>query len=164
MKTQQVVRFPTIGLVIVAAILLTALVFAAFMPLAWSLISAPRSQSSIQADPLEVVNHFHSAINSDDIDAVLALFADDAIVTDSAGVIEGVEEIRNWALYSQRMTGLRLTNIKSQVDGEKVFWLDTALNGPEIDNSSYVLRWEASIRDGKIQSLDVSPMYMPDRK
>lgn len=164
MNTHQVLRFPRIGLVFVAAILLAALVFAAFMPLGWALVSAPRSSSPIQADSLEAVNHFHSAVNSGDVDTLLTLFAEDATVTDRGTVIAGIDEIRNWALYSQRMDGLRLTTIRSEIDGEKVIWLDSAYNGPELENRYYILRWEAIIREGKIQSLVVTPRYMPDLK
>ena len=164
MNTHQVLRFPRIGLVLVAAILLAVLVLAAFMPLGWTLVNAPRSSSSIQADSLEAVNHFHSAINSGDVDTLLTLFAEDATVTDRGTVIAGIDEIRNWALSSQRMDGLRLTTIHSEIDGEKVIWLDTAHNGSELEDRYYILRWEAAIREGKIQSLDVTSRYMPDLK
>jgi len=58
-------------------------------------------------DPLSMVTTFHNAINSDDVDAVLAMFAEDAIVIDNGSVIEGKELIRAWALHSRRMAGTR---------------------------------------------------------
>ena len=54
MNTHQVLRFPRIGLVFAAAILLAVLVLGAFMPLGWALVNAPRSSSPIQADSLEL--------------------------------------------------------------------------------------------------------------
>jgi hypothetical protein len=60
-------------------------------------------------DPLSLVTTFHNAINSDDVDAVLALFADDATVNDNGSVIEGKELIRDGALHSQRTAGTRRT-------------------------------------------------------
>ena len=78
--------------------------------------------------------------------------------------MEGSEEIRKWAFYSQRMGGLQLTGMHSEMEGEKIIWLDAAHNGLEVKSTYYILRWEALIRDGKIQSLTVMPRFAPDRK
>ena len=104
-------------------------------------------------DSLSTVDTFHSAINSDDVDTALALFADDAIVVDGQSVIQGKDEIRNWVLYSQRMAGLRLRKLNSAMNGEKISWLDIAHDGPKIQYQLYLLRWEALIQDGKIHHL-----------
>ena len=104
-------------------------------------------------DSLSTVDIFHSAINSDDVDAALALFADDAIVVDGESVIQGEDEIRNWVLYSQRMAGLRLRQLNSAMNGEKVSWLDIAHDGRKIQYQLYLLRWEALIQEGKIHYL-----------
>jgi len=115
-------------------------------------------------DPLSMVDVFHQAINSDDVDALLVLFADDAIVVDNGLVIDGKELIRDWALHSERMSGLRLTLFHSEQNEENIIWLDKAHNEPEVQNRYYILRWEALIRDGKIQSLAAMPRYWPDQK
>jgi hypothetical protein len=115
-------------------------------------------------DPLSLVDVFHQTINSDNADALLVLFADEAVVIDNGSVIEGKELIRDWALHSQRMAGLRLTMLKSELDGEKVIWLDGANKEQETGHSSYLLQWEAIIREGKIQSLAAMPRYRPDLK
>ena len=115
-------------------------------------------------DPLSMVDVFHQTINSDDVDALLVLFADDAVVIDNGSVIDGKELIRDWALHSQRMSGLRLTILKSELDGEKVIWLDEAYQEHETGHGSYLLKWEVIIRDGKIQSLAAMPRYWPDQK
>ena len=104
-------------------------------------------------DSLSTVDTFHSAINGDDVDSALALFADDAIVVDGQSVIQGKDEIRNWVLYSQRMAGLRLRKLNSAVNGETISWLDIAHDGPKIQYQLYLLRWEALIQDGKIHYL-----------
>jgi len=153
MNTKQVSRLQMFTVVIAEAIMLLACISPALIP-----GDAP------SVDPLSMVNTFHDAINSDDIDAALALFADDAVVIDNGSVIEGKEQIRDWALLSQRMAGLRLTMLNSEMDGEKVIWLDTAQNGLEVEHVIYLLRWEAIIRDGKIQSLAAMPRYRPDLK
>jgi limonene-1,2-epoxide hydrolase len=149
MKAHRVLRIPLMELVIVALILLTI----------WQ-----DSQAPIYAESSETINTFHSAINSDDVDAVLALFAEDATVIDSGSVIHGRDEIRDWALHSQRMAGLHLRLIHSQMVGEKVFWNDLAHNGPEVQHLSYILRWMAIIQKGKIKSIMVSLMPIPDGK
>ena len=164
MNTNRVLRIPMIELVIVALILLAAGGLALLFSVAWPLIHMPAVQSPIQADPLEMVTAFHSAINNEDVDAMLALFTDDATIIDSGAVIQGKEQIRNWVLHSQRMADLRLTEVHSEIEGEKIIWLDTAHNGPEAKSRYYILRWEALIQDGKIQSLVAMPRYMPDVK
>jgi hypothetical protein len=62
------------------------------------------------------------------------------------------------------MAGLRRLLIHSQVVGEKVFWNDLAHNGPEMQHISYILHWIAVVQKGKIKSLTVSLMPMPDGK
>ena len=153
MNTRQVSRLQLFVFVIATAMILVACISQALIPSA-----AP------PMDPLSLVTTFHNAINSDDVDAMLALFADDATVTDNGLVIEGRKDIRNWILYSQRMTGLRLTLFHSEQNEENIIWLDKAHNGSEVQNRYYILRWEGLIRDGKIQSLAAMPRYMPDLK
>jgi len=153
MNTRQVSRLQLFVFVIATAMTLVACISQALIP-----GDAP------PMDPLSLVTTFHNAINSDDVDAVLALFAEDAVVIDNGSVIEGKEPIRDWALYSQRMAGLRLTMLNSEIDGEKVIWLDEAYQEHETGRGSYLLKWEAIIRDGKIQSLAAMPRYWPDLK
>jgi len=153
MNTRQVSRLQLFVFVIATAMILVACISQALIPSA-----AP------PMDPLSLVTTFHNAINSDDVDAVLALFADNAVVVDNGLVIEGKELIRDWALHSQRMAGLRLTLFHSEQNEENIIWLDRAHNEPEVQNRYYILRWEALIRDGKIQSLAAMPRYWPDLK
>jgi Ketosteroid isomerase homolog len=104
-----------------------------------------------------MVDTFHTAVNTEDVDAVLALFAEDAVVVDGGYVMQGRDEIRNWVLYSTRMAGLRLTKLNSALDGEKVIWLDIAHDGPKVEYRLYILRWEALIQEGKINTLTAIP-------
>jgi hypothetical protein len=164
MNANRVLRIPMIELVIVTLMLLAVGGLAILISVAWPLIHVPSGQSPIQADPLKMVNVFHDAVNSDNLDATLALFTEDAIIIDGETIFQGREEIRKWVLYSQRMAGLRLLLINSRVADEKVFWNDLAHNGPEVQHISYILRWMAVIQKGKIQSLTVSLLPMPDAK
>ena len=164
MNMHRVLRTPRIEWVMVVLSLFVVGGLALLISVAWPLIHAPSSQATIPADPLEVVRVLHSSINSNDANALLDLFAEDAVVTVDGSVFEGKDAIRYWVLHSKRMSGLHLRLIDSQVAGEKVFWYDLADNGPGIQDRSYVLRWMAVVQKGKIKSLTVSLMPMPDGK
>jgi hypothetical protein len=153
MNTRQVSRLQLFVFMIATVMILVACISQALIP-----GDAP------PMDPLSLVTTFHNAINSDDIDAVLALFAEDAVVIDNGSVIEGKELIRAWALHSQRVAELRLTMLNSEMDGDKITWLDEAYKEQETGHGSYLLKWEATIREGKIQSLAAMPRYRPDLK
>ena len=153
MNTWKVSRMQMFALLIAAAANLVACISPAL-----------RRGDAPPMDPSSMVDVFHQTINSDDVDALLVLFADDAVVIDNGSVIEGKELIRDWALNSQRMTGLRLTLLNSEMDGETITWLDTAHNGVEVEQFPYIMKWEATIREGKIQSLAAMPRYWPDQK
>jgi hypothetical protein len=152
MNTRKVSRLQLFVLVIATAMTLVACISQALIP------------GAAPMDPLSMVDVFHQTIKSDDVDALLVLFADDAVVIYNGSVIEGKELIRDWALHSQRMSGLRLTMLRSEMEAEKVIWLDTARNGPEVEHGLYFMQWEATIREGKIQSLAAMPRYWPDQK
>lgn len=51
---------------------------------------------------------------------------------------------------------------EEEIDGDKAVWLDVAHNGPEVEHISYIIKWEAIIRDGKIQSLSGMPRYLAE--
>jgi SnoaL-like protein len=119
--------------------------------------TAPTRANAAALDTLSTVDTFHYAVNSDDVDTVLALFAENAVVVDGESVMQGRDEIRNWVLYSPRMAGLRLTKLNSAMDGEKVIWLDIAHDGPKVEYRLYIVRWEALIQEGKIHSLTAIP-------
>ena len=142
MNTRQIPRLPLVAFAIVTSMLLVACTSSGLAPVKVAAV-----------DSLSTVDTFHSAINSEDVDTVLALFSEDAVVIDGESVMQGKDEIRNWVLYSQRMAGLRLTKLNSARSGEKVSWLDIAHDGPNVEYRLYVLRWEALIQEGKIHSL-----------
>lgn len=127
-------------------------------------ISFPSALTTEDSEPLDVVNAFHTAINSHDIDAAMTLFTEDAVVTDKGQVSEGQDQIRTWLQYSQMETGLRLEMIHSQVSGEKVFWHDMVYNLSREKYVPNILRREAIIQKGRIKSLSISFLPMPDGK
>jgi hypothetical protein len=151
-------------LVIVALILLAVGGVAILISVAWPLIQVLSGPSPIQADPLEMVDAFHAAVNSENVESSLALFAEDATVHDNGSVFQGRDEIRNWVLYSQRMAGLHLTRLHSEMHGKKVTWIDAAYTGREVQHRIYILRWMVVIQKGQIKFLTVSLLPMPDGK
>jgi len=153
MNTWKVSRMQMFALLIAATANLVACISPALIP-----------GNALPMDPLSMVDVFHQTVNSDDVDTLLVLFADDAVVVDNGLVIEGKELIRDWALHSERMAGLRLTLFHSEQNEENIIWLDKAHNGPEVEQVPYILQWEAIIREGKIQSLAAMPRYWPDLK
>jgi hypothetical protein len=150
--------------VIVALILLSVAGVAMLIIAIRPLIYGPLVQRSNQPDPWEVVNALHAAINSSNVDELLAMFSDNAEISDNESPIQGGSQIRDWALYSERMAGLHLKMFHSEMHGEKLIWLDKAYTGSEAQNRYFILRWEAVIAQGKIQSLVVTPRYLPDLK
>ena len=146
MNTSHVPRLLFITFVTIPFLLLTACIQ-----------SESTSNNNSPIDSLSMVDTFHTAVNTEDVDAVLALFAEDAVVVDGGYVMQGRDEIRNWVLYSTRMAGLRLTKLNSALDGEKVIWLDIAHDGPKVEYRLYILRWEALIQEGKINTLTAIP-------
>lgn len=164
MNHSRVLHIPMRKSTIAALILFLAGGFAVWIIISWPLLQFPLGQAPSQVEPWEVVDDLHAAINSNNVDQALALFANSATITENKTAINGKSQIQNWVLYSKRMAGLHLKMFHSEMDGEKLIWLDTAYNGPEGQNRYYILRWEAVIIEGKIQSLVVMPRYMPDLK
>src|SRR5574341_1233507 len=105
MNTHRVLRIPTMKLVIVALILLAVGGLAILVSIAWPLIHVRVGQSPIQADSLQMVNVFHSAINNDNVDTMLALFTEDATIIDSGSAIQGKGQNRNWEWLSFKKVG-----------------------------------------------------------
>lgn len=160
MNTGQASRFPVMSLAIVTLILFTAGAGVLSIAIAWPLIHVP----SGQADPWQVVNDFHAAVNTNNVDAALVLFTDRAVISENKSRIDGRDQIRNWVLSSERMAGLHLKMVHAERQGEKLIWLDSAYNGPEGEGRYYILRWEAVLAAGKIQSLVVMPRVLPGLK
>src|SRR5512138_1919276 len=118
MNTHRVLRIPIVERMIVTLILLTAGGVTILMAVVWPLIHVPPGQAPSQVDPWEIVNDFHVAINSNNVDEALALFTDNATITDNKSPINDRYQIRNWILYSNQMAGLQLKMFHSEMDGD----------------------------------------------
>ena len=121
------------------------------------------SDTDSTMNPLATVDALHQSINYDDIDGLRVLFAEDAIVIDNGTAFEAWNRSGIGSnIFTCQPIKFEMINI--QVDGEKVFWYDLVHNDPGSGYGPYILRWNAVIQNGKIQSLVVQPLPMPDGK
>ena len=157
LNTRAIMLSVELALVLAGAAVLTAC--SGFAP-----ISGDMPPATKDSEPLDVVNAFHDAMNNNNVEIALALFAEDALVTDSGKMSEGMEQIRGWVEYLHIPAALHLEMIDFQVSGENVFWSDLAHNPAGSGNSLDILKWKAVIQNGRIKSLVVGPLPMPDGK
>jgi hypothetical protein len=136
----------------IALLLLAAGGLALLASAGWAVIQLPRAPRPVKADPIEVVRAFHLAMNGDDADAMLNLFAADATVRAGRSTLHGRDEIRKWVELLQPGR-----TIHSEAVGETVYWRDIA-------GSVMILEWTAVIREGRINSLTLWQLPAPDRK
>lgn len=111
--------------------------------------------------PAEVMDAYTEAINNHDVEAALALVADDAVYERPAGTFTGKEEIRGFIEdLIARDVQVELVGERT-VDGERVTWQSHVTikdpanpDGPLLDimNNS-----ESIVRDGKIVHHQAEP-------
>lgn len=109
-----------------------------------SLAALPSSAAAKGDDPVAVVRALDAALNAHDLEAALALFADDAVVKDgdpapgATGNFVGKEQIRAWlgGVVSPALA-FQVMSSGHQVSGDVVTWI-----------------WQASIADFKPLGVD----------
>lgn len=113
------------------------------------LVSCASAASTDETDPVSVVKAYYDAENADDLDAVMALIADDAVFTfPLEGQHTGTDEIREWEQYAMQKGGeFELSNI--QVAGDTVTFTANFLWGGLHLKHDY----EVIVQGGKIKSL-----------
>src|SRR5271169_6749977 len=72
-----------------------AAVLLVFILNTWAQESGPKAQSSPEPG-VQVRQEFRRAYNAKEIDAVVALYAEDATLVSDGGTFRGQEEIRKW--------------------------------------------------------------------
>jgi ketosteroid isomerase-like protein len=120
------------------------------------LLSLTINAQAQAADPETVFNLFHSAVNAHDVDAALALFADDAVVQfpnqPPPNVFRGKTEIRAW-LQGDADQHIQVKTEQVKVAGDRLTWIgkvdtdDVRALGITIEGPA-----EAVIQGGKITS------------
>ncbi len=111
-----------------------------------------------QADPATVVEAFAEAINSGDVDAAVALFAEDAVIDNPRRTFVGLAEIRD-DLQREVDNGLNITNVSVEVSGSSVTAIQE-IRTPRIEafGIERIIRIATfELRDGKIVSLAQMP-------
>jgi hypothetical protein len=161
MNTRRVVPVSRIKPVAIAVLLIAVAVLTTLFSLLWTRIHRQSDKSPIRADPLNLVDAFHTAANGHKVDALLALFTEDATISDRGSAFHGGNEIRNWASDFQYSAGLRLKTIHGLRNGQNIFWSDVAYNEATVQYDAYILQWIAILQAGKIQSLTVSVLPAP---
>jgi ketosteroid isomerase-like protein len=129
----------------------------------WEFV-VPAAKASDCLDPVVVVKALDAACNAGDLERVVALFADDAVLKDplASRFHAGQQQIREW--FRPQLQQCHVTSTNHQVTGDSVTWEGTV--------SADMLRQrgiasldemaEAVVRGGKIRSLawtviDASP-------
>jgi LPXTG-motif cell wall-anchored protein len=108
------------------------------------------------ADPEAVFNLFHTAVNAHDVDAALALFADDAVVQfpnqPPPNIHRGKAEIRAW-LQGDADQHIQVTTEQLNVAGDKLTWIAKVVTD-DVRGIGIVIEGpaEAVVQGGKITS------------
>jgi ketosteroid isomerase-like protein len=112
-------------------------------------------------EPLTVMQAYDVALSTGDVEAALALFADDAVLNVRQGQLIGKEQIRTW-LAQVVAQNSRIEVVDRQVEGDKVTWrtlffrkdIESSQNEPLEANA------EAIVQDGQIKSF--SSLFTPE--
>ncbi len=110
------------------------------------------------ADPVAVVEAFVAAFNSGDVDAAVALFAEDAVIESPRNTFVGLTEIRD-DLQGEVDNGNNITIVSIEVSGSSVTTTQEIRN-PRIEalGVERIIRIATfEVRDGKIVSLAQAP-------
>jgi ketosteroid isomerase-like protein len=116
----------------------------------------------VATDPLAVVEALDAACNARDLEAVMGLFADDAVVRQlppplDGGVYRGKEQVRAW--FAPQLAGFHIDSRDREAHGQRVTWSakmiadvlrQMGISEP-VDASA-----EAVVRDGKLVSFTVT--------
>jgi LPXTG-motif cell wall-anchored protein len=120
-----------------------------------ALLASPRTLAAQAMDPLSVANAFGDAVDAHNVEAAVAFFADDAVVTTPFNVYTGQEQIRAW-LRASVAQNVRSEVVGSRrVTGERVSWLSRIAvdEWRNLGVAPLETRVDAVIRAGKIESI-----------
>jgi ketosteroid isomerase-like protein len=114
-------------------------------------------------EPVAVILAMNDLCNAGDVEGVLALFTDDAVVQnmpqpDGTGLYRGIDAIRAW-FAPQIQRHLHVTSQNYQANGDTVTW-ETTLTEDELQAvgiESMDVTAEAVVRSGRIASFNITP-------
>lgn len=100
------------------------------------------------------VADYIAAANSQDIDAVTAIFSEDAVVRDEGRNRQGIAAIRQWAMEVSKKYHPRIEALDvAQTDGKTI--LSGRVSG-DFPGSPIDLRYVFTLNGGKIGRLEIS--------
>ena len=124
---------------------------------------------STAGDAVSIIHAFDAAWNRRDVEAIMAFFADDAVLTQvpsppGGGTYRGNEQIRGWV--EPQLPGFHVDSRDFRASGDTVTWM-SMLTGDLFRQMGFSepieARGEAIVREGKITSLSVTnPPPKPD--
>jgi len=96
---------------------------------------------------------YYAAKNAEDIDAMLAEFAADAVVRDEGRTHAGTAAIRSWMEETTRKYHVRVepNSVETDEDG----WRVAALVSGNFPGSPATLRYRFTLADGRIARLEI---------
>jgi ketosteroid isomerase-like protein len=123
-------------------------------------------------DPVAVILAMNDLCNAGDLEGVLALFSDDAVVRTlpppeppETGLIGGIQEIRAW-FAPQIQHHLHVISQNYQTAGDTVTW-DTTVSedtAREVGIESFEVMAEATVKNGKITFFSITSIPESLRK
>jgi ketosteroid isomerase-like protein len=117
---------------------------------------------STAGDAVSIIHAFDAAWNRRDVEAIMAFFADDAVLTQvpsppGGGTYRGNEQIRGWV--EPQLPGFHVDSRDFRASGDTVTWM-SMLTGDLFRQMGFSepieARGEAVVREGKIASLTVT--------
>lgn len=127
-----------------------------------AILALPVALHAQETDPISSVQALHDALNAGDVDAMLSVVADGAVVTvvpppEGTGVFNGKDEIRAWYEGMVAANGAATVG-DCQDDGETVAciiaYTDEGLQAMGVDFIES--EWVGIVSDGKFQSYTVT--------
>jgi ketosteroid isomerase-like protein len=108
------------------------------------------------ATPQEIITRYFVADATQDTDALVALFADDAVVVDEAQTRRGTSEIRAWRAYVS--TAYQYTAEVRGVEpaGDGAYNARVHLEG-DFPGGTVDLTYRFTLDDGRISRLEIAP-------
>ncbi len=100
-----------------------------------------------EPSPIEVLKALEAAHNAQDVDAAVALFAEDGVEVNPAGAWPGSSKLR--LIYDLNVQAFKVEHTNYQVDGNKVLYQCTRTWEK---SPTEMFEYEAIIEDGKIKS------------
>ena len=103
-----------------------------------------------------VITRYFEADGRRDIDAIVELFTDDAVVVDEGETRQGTDEIRAWQEGPASKYQYTTTVLATERTGEVRYDVTGRLDG-NFPGGTAELRWRFTLADNRISRLEIAP-------